>query len=402
MERLDFVADSYNPVEATIHMARYLNAKPYVEGKRVLDVACGEGYGSCLMKQWGAKEVVGVDISEEAVQNAQQLFGQEGVTYIQHIAESLPFEDDSFDVGVSLETIEHLDDPVAFLKELRRVVKPDGILVVSCPNDQYYADNVKDFENPYHQRRYTYFEFKELAEKILGGTELWYIGGALSGFVNYALSECTFPEKGPESPEDMRGMFHYNHISETYRVPASKYLNYWNGVYYVGIWGEAKKNASMTASVFPLPHFFLYPETKRPEQCSKQLFTHNDNIIADKREGEKRNRELEKQLADSTAEKAELVAENERLHRCIERFDKEKQDMAERYRVLNMERDRLKMMNDMQHKEAALHWESNLRLTEQLNQANAQLQDARALIEAMQNSKGWRMLEKLRRLIRRR
>ena len=71
----------YNTAEAAIHLDRYLTAKQFVTGKHVLDIACGEGYGSKLMKDWGAASVVGVDISSEALQIANQMFAEEGITF---------------------------------------------------------------------------------------------------------------------------------------------------------------------------------------------------------------------------------------------------------------------------------------------------------------------------------
>ena len=73
MERLDFSsATKYSSIEVSIHLCRYLNAKNYCQDKKVLDVACGEGYGSALIKRWGARKVVGIDCSEEAIKKASE------------------------------------------------------------------------------------------------------------------------------------------------------------------------------------------------------------------------------------------------------------------------------------------------------------------------------------------
>ena len=177
MERLDFTeVSSYNQIEAAIHLNRYLTAKQYVVGKRVLDIACGEGYGSRLMKNWGAASVVGVDVSEEALAVANRFFLCEGVTFMNHSAEELRFENDSFDVVVSFETIEHLDHPERFLQEIARVVKFDGVVLISCPNDPYYSQNDPQFSNPYHKHAFSFFDFKEMSERYLGKDAAWYFG----------------------------------------------------------------------------------------------------------------------------------------------------------------------------------------------------------------------------------
>ena len=336
MGRLDFIVDAYNPVEATIHMARYMNARPYVKGKRVLDVACGEGYGSALMKRWGATSVVGVDISGEAVDIANSAFATEGLEYIQHDAEQLPFDDVSFDMAVSLETIEHLDHPEKFLRELRRVVRAGGTIVVSCPNDQYYADNVENFSNPYHKRRYTFYDFREMAEKAFGETGAWYMGSALAGFVNMPLSNCHYPEKGdPEAPENMLAMLEAKKIPEALEVPASKYINSWNCVYYVGVWGDTRTWENLSnACLYPVPHFFLYQNREVPDSAkyAKELLKAYEALEKKSREEHQALTEAQEQLQD--------------------KFD----TLKEEHRVLTNERDRLYLLNDMQKKVEQLHW----------------------------------------------
>src|SRR5215470_6800869 len=117
MERLSLTSKvTYNASEAAIHMARYQLAVPYCAGKRILDVACGEGYGAYTLKQLGAFAVDGVDNSPQAVTNAQTLFSSTDVRFHLHDAEKVHelFSDETFDVIVSLETIEHLRSPTHF------------------------------------------------------------------------------------------------------------------------------------------------------------------------------------------------------------------------------------------------------------------------------------------------
>ncbi|MGD9265032.1 MAG: class I SAM-dependent methyltransferase, partial [Lysobacterales bacterium] len=116
------------------HWHRYVVARRFCEAKTVLDVACGEGYGSHMLAAV-ANHVTGVDISEDAVAHATgQYGGRENLEFIQGDCEKLPLPDNSVDVAVSLETIEHLEAQEAFVGELRRVLKPGGLLVMSSPN----------------------------------------------------------------------------------------------------------------------------------------------------------------------------------------------------------------------------------------------------------------------------
>jgi 2-polyprenyl-3-methyl-5-hydroxy-6-metoxy-1,4-benzoquinol methylase len=133
------------------HWHRYHFAAKLVSGKRVLDVACGAGYGSALLAQHGA-EVVGADIAAEAIAHARARYAD--VPRLEFIAAdcaALPFPDSSFDAVVSFETIEHIRNQEAFLDEVRRVLRADGLFVLSSPNKLEYSDR-RGFSNEFHIR----------------------------------------------------------------------------------------------------------------------------------------------------------------------------------------------------------------------------------------------------------
>jgi len=131
------------------HWHRYHFAARWVAGLAVLDVACGEGYGSALLAQRAAS-VVGVDLSQEAIDHARATYlGAANLRFERASCTSLPLADASVDIAVSFETIEHIDAQAAFLDELARVVKPEGLVILSCPNRLEYRDR-RNFQNPFH------------------------------------------------------------------------------------------------------------------------------------------------------------------------------------------------------------------------------------------------------------
>lgn len=117
------------------HKKRYEFALPYVRGKKVIDVACGFGTGSKMLADV-AESVVGVDLSEEELAIARPNYEGGNLRFLKEDATKLPIPDNSFDVAVSFETIEHLDEIQQnnFLNELRRVVRPGGTILLSTPD----------------------------------------------------------------------------------------------------------------------------------------------------------------------------------------------------------------------------------------------------------------------------
>jgi SAM-dependent methyltransferase len=122
------------------HWHRYHFAARWAAGKRVLDVACGEGYGSALLAR-GAASVTGIDVSGEAIAHAARTYGEVGnLRFVRASCGRLPLESGSVDVAVSFETLEHITEQAAFVDELARVLAPGGVLVLSCPDKREYSD----------------------------------------------------------------------------------------------------------------------------------------------------------------------------------------------------------------------------------------------------------------------
>lgn len=143
------------------HRGRYLFASPYVSRKIVLDIACGSGFGSEILSQ-KAKKVVGVDISWEAIQYCKTHYKKPNLSFIQMDCNSFAFPASTFDTIVSFETLEHLQDVDVFFKELRRVLKKDGLLIMSTPNQEIFSIYTKGGKNPFHVKEFNEDEFKKL------------------------------------------------------------------------------------------------------------------------------------------------------------------------------------------------------------------------------------------------
>jgi len=142
------------------HIIRYMFASQFVKSKVVLDAACGTGYGSYLLYQKGAKTVIGIDISKEAIDYCNYNYKEENLEFKVDDCMKCHLDNSSFDVVVSFETLEHLKNPDTFLSEIKRVMKNDGMLIMSTPNKNTYPTG-----NPFHFNEYTETEFRLMLEK---------------------------------------------------------------------------------------------------------------------------------------------------------------------------------------------------------------------------------------------
>ncbi|MES2439830.1 MAG: class I SAM-dependent methyltransferase [Verrucomicrobiota bacterium] len=172
------------------HVFRYKFAIPFAKGKDVLDIACGEGYGSACLARLGARSVVGVDIDEESVAHARRKYGIEARV---GSAESIPAGDDVFDLIVSFETIEHVSDPGRFLDECARVCRPGGTLVVSTPNKDVYLHDADP--NDFHLSEMDVGEFLGLLEKRFSSVDLY--GQCMTDARWCSMSNCSVATGSP-------------------------------------------------------------------------------------------------------------------------------------------------------------------------------------------------------------
>lgn len=153
-ERHDASVGTLPPARTEIHIRRYTLAASFAENARILDIACGTGYGSALLADLGAKRVMGLDIDQACIDYASRYHARSNTNYAVADAATTKQENESCDLITSFETIEHTSDPSAVITEFARVLKPGGVLVISTPNDLGLTD--------FHEHSLTSEQFTEI------------------------------------------------------------------------------------------------------------------------------------------------------------------------------------------------------------------------------------------------
>jgi SAM-dependent methyltransferase len=236
------------------HLVRYRVAAQLAPSRRVLDAACGEGYGTAMLAAASARSAVGVDLDEETIAHARSRYPD--AEFAAGDARRLPFADGSFDLVVSFETIEHVPDPEGVLDEFRRVLGDDGLLIVSTPNKHQYL-----VENEFHQREFFHEEFvallqarfdwvevllqhnwltsavltRELAAEATGDAaqelELWKVAGIEPGGELYTVALCGTQKLPPVRPVGVAATPDEAHVLARRLVQAEQSAELWHGQY---------------------------------------------------------------------------------------------------------------------------------------------------------------------------
>lgn len=169
----------------------------YSKNKKVLDVATGNGYGAYeLITRGKALKVIGLDQSQEAVSFASRKYRHLNLFFQKGLAEKMDFEDDFFDLVVSMETIEHVQNYQSFLKEVKRVLRPNGLFIVSTPNKNATLRGalINKPLNPYHFKEFTKKKLRKtlqqhfsclewFGQKIIDKKNFFYFMKKILGFI---------------------------------------------------------------------------------------------------------------------------------------------------------------------------------------------------------------------------
>lgn len=163
---------SVNSIHGVIeHLHRYALAQKITKNKIVLDIASGEGYGSYLLSK-NATFVHGVDIDEKSINHAKNKYSaSNNIQFQVGSTDSIPLKDNSVDVVISFETIEHHDKHDLMMQEISRVLKADGVLLISSPEKSIYAE--RDANNPFHIKELTLSEFENLLSQNFKNVKLF-------------------------------------------------------------------------------------------------------------------------------------------------------------------------------------------------------------------------------------
>ena len=218
------------------HLHRFFFVRDHAKGKVVLDAGCGEGIGSYILSE-KAKFVVGVDIDKECINLAKEKYKRENLCFLTGSIHEIPFKNNTFDLVVCLEVIEHVEEQEKVICEMKRVLKKEGMLIISTPNKKIYSEE-RNYKNPYHKREFYKEEFIELlkmyfkhiyffGQKIVVGSEIlpFFHGEFTLHRYSIKREEKYFTEGGGYEPMYFIGLasdIPVDRISSSYMVDASE------------------------------------------------------------------------------------------------------------------------------------------------------------------------------------
>lgn len=194
---MDFTGERFIPnIEGWLafqHYHRYYFSSKFLDlsDKIVLDIACGEGFGSHILAK-NSQFVYGIDISKESVEHATASYKSSNLKFLEGSTSSIPLNDSSVDIVVSYETIEHHNEHEKMLLEIKRILKPNGILIISSPDKGFYEKHFPGYKNVYHVKELYSKEFEKLIAKNFKFVDIF--------LQNNVFGSIITPTKNPISP----------------------------------------------------------------------------------------------------------------------------------------------------------------------------------------------------------
>lgn len=353
---LPWIGDSQLAYE---HLHRYYFAATLVADVNVLDVGSGEGFGTAILAET-AKTVTGIDVDAEIVGHSAEAYAGENLAFLAGSALDMPFEDRSFDVVTCFEVVEHLEDHGALLEEIKRILRPAGLLVISTPDREAYGARGAE-PNPFHVHELGTGEFDDLlgsffrhhalwGQRVVVGSELWRLTADLGG--SGSTTDVTRTRDGWRAAE--RG------------AP----------VYLLGVaWDEHVPNLPATSHLFDSALELVRGFERSAAQAHAELAQAGTELSR-----------LGAQLAAARREGDELRARFEQAHQQL----RESESMHRRESETRREVEQL--VRDLEARAR--------RDRESLGEANLRATASQSELERVLRSRGWRALEHLRRLRR--
>ena len=287
---MEFTGERYTPeVGGGVryeHLHRYAMSLQYVQGKQVLDLASGEGYGSYHLSKVAAS-VVGVDIDEAAVSHAQQRYAQHfNLSYRVGNCAQIPLDDRSVDVVVSFETIEHHDQHEKMMCEIKRVLRPSGLLIISSPNKKTYSEDLGN-HNHFHIKELYLEEFNNLlaasfsqvkfyGQKLLTGSVITPLDQSKLSGLNLCVGVSIENEIDfQESCEGLGGAIYFIALCSDSPLPTLQPTQTELGSYYLepdnDIWNEMGKSLNETYVELHQKNLNLYQSNVESHELRVQL-----------------------------------------------------------------------------------------------------------------------------------
>lgn len=335
LERFDPAAQGGRIVYEHLH--RYALCREFVAGRRVLDLACGTGYGTSILGT-AAAEVTGVDISASAVREARKLYAGENVKFVVGDCFDIPFDDGCFDVVVANEMIEHVENHSALLAEIRRVLSDKGLLLVSTPNKPVY--NRYKAPNAFHVAEMDVPSFSKLLTQRFRNVRIIGTRMALLS-VGYALDKDA--DRTPGNLDAAR--IHLATGSDPgHPVIETGELNLADPEYVLAMCSDAElEEPALSSSVFFDERNDLWREHEKIMAWASGL--HEEDEVL--REDVARTREL---LEDARARAAQTEADKAEIAKRFDEFNTQQSNLTT---ALESERQALKRESEAVRREGA-------------------------------------------------
>src|SRR5271157_786159 len=393
------------------HFHRYFLARELCRGMDVLDVASGECYGSAFLAQT-ARRVIGVEVDPATVEHATREYQSANLQFVHGDATNLPIEDYSVDVVVSFETIEHIADHRRFLAEVKRVLRPNGFLLISTPDINVYSAPGTE-SNPFHVRELTEAEFRAtlsgsfrnvelLRQRAMGGSAI--LPNTISPGTN---SLSIFEQRDSLTYEAAAGLLRAPYllaVASDYELPDVGVSLFIQKDYEAELRAAAEKTHQEWSQRIEAEQQYAKSVAELEQQIQRQ----NDFIRQqeeDIRKKSQRMSELDRELIHRDAAATERELQTERQNDVIRQ---QKQVIQLKEQLVHERDETLKLTNESLRKaeqrtaeldeELADLTRIRATLNQELQEARDESQRLRSVLDNVLTSRSWRYTAALRRL----